>query len=165
MTKIKMSKREMMVEAHKMARRMVGDYVARLALALRTLWASAKKGVKSVEKLITNELGDIEVLSVEREEQVEKTGSSKGWIVSVKKLVRIGKSIILDTEYDIKIVRETEKAILLSVTEVEDDYTVETWVPKSVFNQTELGMEVEPWFAKKNRMGCAVNITRYAKEA
>lgn len=50
MTKIKLSKREMMVEAHKMAKQMVGDYVARLALALRTLWAAAKKGVAKVMK-------------------------------------------------------------------------------------------------------------------
>jgi len=54
MTKIKMSKRQMMVEAHKMARKMVGDYSARLALALRTLWAAAKKGVKAVKTPLTS---------------------------------------------------------------------------------------------------------------
>jgi len=54
MTKIKLSKREMMVEAHKIAKQMVGDYVARLALALRTLWASLKKGVKAVKTPLTS---------------------------------------------------------------------------------------------------------------
>jgi len=54
MTKIKMNKREMMVEAHKMAKQMVGDYSARLALALRTLWAALKKGAKAVRTPLTS---------------------------------------------------------------------------------------------------------------
>lgn len=32
-----------------MAKKMVGNYIARLALALRTLWAAAKKGAKAVK--------------------------------------------------------------------------------------------------------------------
>lgn len=50
-----MTKREMMVKAHKMARKMVGNYSARLSLALRELWASIKKGVKKVVEKITKE--------------------------------------------------------------------------------------------------------------
>ena len=57
MTKIKLSKREMMVEAHKMAKKMVGNYIARLALALRTLWVAAKKGVTKSMKAIENLTG------------------------------------------------------------------------------------------------------------
>jgi len=47
-----MNKREMMVKAHQMAKQMVGNYIARMALALRTLWASIKKGVAKMDKLI-----------------------------------------------------------------------------------------------------------------
>jgi len=54
MTKNKMNKREMMVKAHQMAKQMVGDYSARLALALRTLWAAAKKGAKAMKELIVD---------------------------------------------------------------------------------------------------------------
>jgi len=57
MTKIKMNKREMMVEAHQMAKQMIGDYSARLALALRTLWASVKKGATKIMKAIENLTG------------------------------------------------------------------------------------------------------------
>jgi len=57
MTKIKMNKREMMVEAHQMAKQMVGDYSARLALALRSLWTAAKKGVAKVMKAIESLTG------------------------------------------------------------------------------------------------------------
>lgn len=35
----------MMVTAHRMAKQMVGNYSARLSLALTQLWASLKKGV------------------------------------------------------------------------------------------------------------------------
>ena len=51
MTKIKLSKREMMVKAHQLAKQMVGDYIARLTLALRTLWAAAKKGASKMGKM------------------------------------------------------------------------------------------------------------------
>lgn len=43
-----MTKREMMVKAHGLAKTMVGNYSARLSLALRQLWASLKKGVAVV---------------------------------------------------------------------------------------------------------------------
>jgi len=43
-----MNKREMMVQAHKLAKQMVGNYSARLSLALTQLWASLKKGVAIV---------------------------------------------------------------------------------------------------------------------
>lgn len=45
-----MTKREMMVKAHGLARKMIGDYAARLSLALRQLWASIK-GAVSVNKM------------------------------------------------------------------------------------------------------------------
>lgn len=47
-----MTKREMMIKAHNMAKKMVGDYSARLAIALRYLWALAKEaGKKMAEKI------------------------------------------------------------------------------------------------------------------
>jgi hypothetical protein len=49
-----MTKREMMIKAHEMARKMVGDYSARLSLALRTLWAAVKKGLKKMIKVTGN---------------------------------------------------------------------------------------------------------------
>lgn len=52
-----MTKREIMVKAHQMAKKMVGDYSARLALALRTLWANIKKGVNNIVKAIENLAG------------------------------------------------------------------------------------------------------------
>lgn len=45
-----MTKREMMTKAHKMAKQMIGNYSARIALALRQLWAIAKEGVKKMEE-------------------------------------------------------------------------------------------------------------------
>lgn len=42
---MKMTKREMMIKAHRLARRMVGDYRARLALALRQVWDEVKNRV------------------------------------------------------------------------------------------------------------------------
>lgn len=45
-----MTKREMMIKAHKMAKQMIGNYSARIALALRQLWASVKAGVKKVAR-------------------------------------------------------------------------------------------------------------------
>ncbi len=41
-----MTKREMMVKAHSIAKKMVGDYVARLSLALRQIWAAVKGAVQ-----------------------------------------------------------------------------------------------------------------------
>lgn len=42
--------KEIMVRAHQLAKMMEGDYQARLALALRTAWAEAKKGGESMRK-------------------------------------------------------------------------------------------------------------------
>lgn len=47
-----MTKREMMTKAHEMAKQMVGAYSARLALALRQLWASLKVEVEKVAEAI-----------------------------------------------------------------------------------------------------------------
>lgn len=47
-----MTKREMMTKAHKMAKQMIGNYSARIALALRQLWAIAKEGAKKVADVI-----------------------------------------------------------------------------------------------------------------
>lgn len=52
-----MTKREMMIKAHEMAKKMVGDYSARLSLALRTLWATIKKGAIDTVKAIKNLTG------------------------------------------------------------------------------------------------------------
>jgi len=43
-----MNKREMMIQAHKLASKMVGNYSARLSLALTQLWAVVKNGVAKI---------------------------------------------------------------------------------------------------------------------
>lgn len=42
-----MTKKEIMVRAHELARQMVGDYQARLALGLRQAWREARRSAKS----------------------------------------------------------------------------------------------------------------------
>src|SRR5690625_2978040 len=44
-----MTKREIMTKAVEMARKMKGDWIARMALALKTVWAIAKKKVEKFE--------------------------------------------------------------------------------------------------------------------
>jgi len=67
----------MMIQAHKLAKQMVGNYSARLALALRQLWTSIKKGVATMVELTGSEkqikwATDIRTKLVEKFTKMEK---------------------------------------------------------------------------------------------
>ena len=63
----------MMVMAHKMAKQMVGNYSARLSLALRQLWASLKKGVvKMLISQINLEVSAENITSVAKWNKTQK---------------------------------------------------------------------------------------------
>lgn len=46
-----MNKSNLMSKAHKIAKTLIGNYSARLSLALKMVWAEIKKGVKMVEMI------------------------------------------------------------------------------------------------------------------
>jgi len=114
-----------------------------------------------------DEFGDMEIRPDEMEEQETRTGDTRGWVGEVLNLIKLGEHTVIDTELNIAIVKETEKAIQLQITEKEEDddeeYTHTLWMPKSVFTTSELGLEAQTWFTKKNRIP-AVKITRFRKE-
>lgn len=45
-------KRNIMKRAHELAKKMIGDYKARMSLALRQAWREAKKVVEGIEKYV-----------------------------------------------------------------------------------------------------------------
>lgn len=53
---LKMTNKEIMTKAVELAKKMEGDWIARMKLALKTIWAIAKKVNNKVEKFVT-ELG------------------------------------------------------------------------------------------------------------
>lgn len=58
MTATTISKSELMSEAHRIAKKMVGDYQARLALALKKVWAQIKnREEKQVKTIQVNRVG------------------------------------------------------------------------------------------------------------
>lgn len=65
-----MTKREVMVKAVAMAKKMEGDWIARMALALRTVWAMVKKSTKAtmeqVAEMIEEKADNVEVNIWER---------------------------------------------------------------------------------------------------
>ena len=112
---VAMTKRQMMVEAHRIAREeLKGDYQARLSLALRQLWKK-KKGENKMDR---------DVAVIER------------WWVE-KNAVKFETLGNKNNEFDI--IKETEKAVLIKTG------TVENWIPKSVveFYSKEYLMEVK----------------------
>lgn len=115
-----------------------------------------------------DEFGEIEIRPDEMEEEETRTGDHRHWTRNDGSLIRLGRHTLIDDELEIVIVKETEKAIQVQITEIvegEEDYTVEHWVPRSVFTATEFGLEVQPWFVKKNHLGkYAAKITRYTRE-
>src|SRR5690625_3254972 len=50
----KMTKKEIMTKAVELAKKMKGDWIARMALALRTVWAIAKKKAEKFETVLDN---------------------------------------------------------------------------------------------------------------
>ena len=82
-------KRNLMIEAHKMAKKMVGDYQARLALALRKAWQKIKnrREAKDVKRLVV----------------------ADWWLEK-----NPAKDVILNEFEELEITQETEKAVLLN---------------------------------------------------
>ena len=147
-----MNKREIMKKAVELAKQMIGDWVARMALALRMVWAEAKKvvanevGVKEGYKAV--KLGDFET---EQEEDLQ--GPKRKWI-------RKG---------TIEITRETEKAIQVQMVYVETYRNYKAsgelrrekteakkyieWLPKSQIEIQNEYIFVKDWIAKEKMIG------------
>lgn len=115
---VKMKKKTIMIEAHKIARKTVqavGDYMVALKLALKQIWAKVKAGEKiyTGPKFIwfNNQYGIPE------------------WLLK-KNLRSDIYSFAIDEPEDVEVVRETEKALLLDL--VTGFGTYKMWAPKSV---------------------------------
>lgn len=154
-----MDKRKIMKKAVELARTMVGDWIARMSLALKMVWAEAKK-------VVANEVGAINVkegykpvklgdFEMEQEEVLE--GPKRKWI-------RKG---------TIEITRETEKAIQVEMryTEIyrlyrqngelrrEEEKTEKyiEWLPKSQVETQNGYIFVKDWIAKEKMIGIFAN--------
>jgi len=119
--------------------------------------------------VLIDEFGEVEIRPDEMETQYIEKGNTKGWVGEVLSLIRLGRHILIDDELDIVICKETEKAVQLQISPIEEDddeeYTRSIWVPRSVFTATEFGLEVQPWFVKKNQLGqYTAKITRFRRE-
>lgn len=158
-----MDKRKIMKKAVELAKTFVGDWIARMALALKMVWAEAKAVVanetgainaKAKEGYKVVKLGDFEM---EQEEVLEVEGPKRKWI-------RKG---------TIEITRETEKAIQVEMryTEIyrlyrqngelrrektEDKKYIE-WLPKSQIELQNGYIFVKDWIAKEKMIGVFAN--------
>ena len=139
--------RKVMKRAHEIARKMVGDYIARLKMALKIAWAEIKRGgVKVMEGFNRIVLG----------EEIEYNGLEHMW----GKEVYTGK---------VSIEKETEKAIYVVFRGVGKEYEIDEddkvvgvvdewdwsqgfWLPKSQIKVEENVVYVPEWLAKKNRI-------------
>ena len=75
---MKIDKKEVMKNAVKLAKKMEGDWVARMKMALKTVWALVKKGVKKAMEFIGTEkqikwAKDIYPKTIERIEKIIKS--------------------------------------------------------------------------------------------
>lgn len=155
-----MNKREIMKKAVELAKQMVGDWVARMALSLKKVWAEAKA-------VVANEVGAInakegyKVVKLGRfETEQEETlmfGSKRKWI-------RKG---------TIEITRETEKAIEIKMEYTEtyrnykpngelrrektEDKKYIEWLPKSQIEVQNGYIFVKDWIAKEKMVGLFAN--------
>ena len=139
--------RKVMKRAHEIARKLVGDYIARLKMALKIAWAEIKtKGVRVMEGFKRIVLG----------EEIEYNGLEHMW----GKEVYTGK---------VAIEKETEKAIYVVFRGVGKEYEIDEddkvvgvvdewdwsqgfWLPKSQIKVEENVVYVPEWLAKKNRI-------------
>ena len=151
-----MDKRKIMKKAVELAKQMIGDWVARMALALKKVWAEAKA-------VVANEVGAINVkegykvvklgeFETEQEETLIK-GSKRKWI-------RKG---------TIEITRETEKAIQVEMRYTEIYHLYKSngelrrekteakkyieWLPKSQIEVQDGYIFVKDWIAKEKMIG------------
>ena len=100
-----MNKREIMKKAVELAKQMIGDWVARMALALKKVWAEAKA-------VVANEVGAI---NVKEGYKVVKLGEFE---TELEEVLLFGSKRKWIRKGTIEITRETEKAI-----QVEMKYT------------------------------------------
>ena len=139
--------RKVMKRAHEIARKLVGDWIARMALALKMAWAEIKKEVnKAMDGFKRIVLG----------EEIEYNGLEHMW----GKEVYTGK---------VEIEKETEKAIYVVFRGVGKEYEIDEddkvvgvvdewdwsqgfWLPKSQIKVEENVVYVPEWLAKKNRI-------------
>lgn len=150
-----MDKRKIMKKAVELAKQMIGDWAARMALALKMVWAEAKK-------VVANEVGAINVKEgykavklgdFETEQEEDLQGPKRKWI-------RKG---------TIELLRETEKAIQVEMryTEIyrlyksngelrrektEDKKYIE-WLPKSQIEVQDGYIFVKDWIAEEKMIG------------
>lgn len=128
--------RKVMKRAHEIARKMVGDYIARLKMALKIAWAEIKtKGVKVMEGFKRIQLGAVEF----------------------KHGLEVYKG-------EINIIKETDKAFFVEFEGVMECYDIldETledviegkkvhyWLPKSQVKVEGNTIYVPEWLVKKN---------------
>ncbi|SEN77879.1 hypothetical protein [Lihuaxuella thermophila] len=98
-------KAQIMKRAHQLAKQMIGDYAARLALALRLAWKEAKEMEDQIVTITVNR------------DFARKNG------------------LIARNQFTGKVVRETEKAILIYGNpgpKFRGVLAAEKWIPKSV---------------------------------
>ena len=155
-----MDKRKIMKKAVELAKQMIGDWVARMALALKMVWAEAKKvvaneigAINAKEGYKAVKLGDFET----EQEETLMFGSKRKWI-------RKG---------TIEITRETEKAIQVQMVYVEtyrnykpngelrrektEDKKYIEWLPKSQIEVQDGYIFVKDWLTKEKMIGIFAN--------
>ena len=155
-----MNKRQIMKKAVELAKQMVGDWIARMALALKKVWAEAKAvvanevgAINAKEGYKTVKLGDFET----EQEETLMFGSRRKWI-------RKG---------TIEITRETEKAIEIEMKYTEtyrnykpngelrrektEDKKYIEWLPKSQIEVQDGYIFVKDWLTKAKMIGIFAN--------
>jgi hypothetical protein len=150
-----MTAKEIMKKAVKLAKTFVGDWVARMALALKFVWREAKATV-------ANESGAVRIGEKERGIRIGRLE---------KEHFEYGEFVLYEGE--ISIGRETEKAIEMkfagTVTELTDaiedggektDEVIEKdiaiWLPKSQCRVENDVIIVPLWLVKKNYLGAYI---------
>lgn len=111
-----MTKQEIMVAAHKMAKTFEGDYSACLSMALTIVWSQAKETPEPAMK----------------EVYVKEWIALKNGLTDRYCIKQLGRTIIDGEKYDTvphQVKRETEKAYLLNTYTY--GYSKDIWVPKS----------------------------------
>lgn len=159
---MKINKKEVMQKAVALAKKMEGDWIARMKMALKAVWALIKKGVKKMAEEIRKEVdeyGDIEI-TIRR---------NNGNIPTCTRtfLLYEGERELLGRKIRVERVKETEKAVLFrffdedefftfdDMTEEEymEEFAPTAWLPKSQMGEYEGAIEIPQWLGKKKDIG------------
>lgn len=159
---MEINKKEVMQKAVELAKKMEGDWIARMALALKMVWALIKKGVKKMAEEIRKEVdeyGDIEI-TIRR---------NNGNIPTCTRtfLLYEGERELHGRKIRVERVKETEKAVLFrffdedefftfdDMTEEEymEEFAPTAWLPKSQMGEYEGAIEIPQWLGKKKDIG------------